>query len=279
MPRADADGVIRTEPIETHVDRNGGSYGQPLVATDDWSDWEAWMAGHKNLLKDELIECTGKALGIVGRELDGTIAAQAKRITASELKLAEAVGAIDVLRGKGAPGSFNVLRQEMLDSVGDALGVVRADFEDKLATQVKKINELELKLAEAVGALNVLRGKGVPGTFNVKGTFSSDVIYSYLDVVAFNGSSWVTTRDSPGGLPGPGWQLLSSAGKRASVASAVRGASGRAWVERGGGSGVCILAPRCGALHCGALHCNAGDVRRKPGAATRIAFAVRAISR
>src|SRR5262249_2379849 len=93
-----------------------------------------------------------------------------------ELKLAEAVGALNVLRGRGAPGSLNVLRQEMLDSVGDALGMVRADFEDKLAVQAKRISELELKLAEAVGALNVLRGKGAPGSLNVRGTFDPDKV-------------------------------------------------------------------------------------------------------
>jgi hypothetical protein len=79
---------------------------------------------------------------------------------------------------------------------------------------VKGISELELKLAETVGALNVLRGKGAPGSLNVRGTFDPDKVYSYFDIVAFNGSSWVATRDSPGDLPGSGWQLLSSAGKR-----------------------------------------------------------------
>jgi uncharacterized coiled-coil protein SlyX len=209
-------GVLRTEPTETH--RNGDGGALPVAVTGDeqpdFSGWEAWMAGHKELLKDELLKATGEALGIVGREFDGTIAAQAKRIEALELQLAEARGALDVLRGKGAPGSFNVLRQEMLDRVGDALGMVRADFEDKLAVQAKRISELELKLAEAVGAINILRGKGAPGSFNVKGTFDANAVYNYLDVVAFNGSSWVATRDRPGEVPGPGWQLLSSAGRR-----------------------------------------------------------------
>jgi hypothetical protein len=59
-----------------------------------------------------------------------------------------------------------------------------------------------------------LRGKGAPGSFNIKGTFDANTVYNYLDVVAFNGSSWVATRDRPAGVPGPGWQLLSSAGRR-----------------------------------------------------------------
>ena len=43
---------------------------------------------------------------------------------------------------------------------------------------------MELKLAEAIGALDVLRGKGAPGSFNIRGTFDADTVYSYLDVVA-----------------------------------------------------------------------------------------------
>jgi hypothetical protein len=159
MPaRANADGIIRTEPIETHIDRNGGSYGQPVVPADDGQDrsgWENWMEGHKALLRDELVE-----------------------------------------------------------GVGEALGITRVEFKDELAAQAKRIDALELRLAEAIGALNVLRGKGAPGSFNVRGTFDADTVYNYLDVVAFNGSSWVATRDRPGEVPGPGWQLLSSAGKR-----------------------------------------------------------------
>jgi hypothetical protein len=130
------------------------------------------------------------------------------------LQLATAMGALDVLSAQGAPGGFDVLRQEMLDSVGEALGMARPDFEDELAVQAKRISELELKVAETLGALNVLRGKGVPGSLNVRGTFDPDKVYSYLDVVAFNGSSWVATRDSSGDLPGPGWQLLAGVGKR-----------------------------------------------------------------
>jgi hypothetical protein len=152
------DGVLRTEPLETHRDYNGTSSGRPLVAMEDeqnWGPWEQWMEGHKALLREELLEAAGTALGMVGREI-----------------------------------------------------------EDKIAAQAKRIQALELKLAEVIGALNVLRGKGAPGSLNVKGTFDANTDYNYLDVVAFNGSSWVATRERPGELPGPDWQLLSSAGKR-----------------------------------------------------------------
>jgi hypothetical protein len=45
----------------------------------------------------------------------------------------------------------------MLDSVGDALGMVRADFEDKLAVQAKKISELELKTLR-LGVIHAMEG-------------------------------------------------------------------------------------------------------------------------
>jgi hypothetical protein len=98
----------------------------------------------------------------------------------------------------------NLLRGGDDDPRGDAC---RDDgIEDRMAGQADE--------EVGAGALNVLRGKGVPGSFNVKGTFDANVVYNYLEVVAFNGSSWVATRDRPGEVPGSGWQLLSSAGRR-----------------------------------------------------------------
>jgi hypothetical protein len=50
-----------------------------------------------------------------------------------------------------------------------------------------------------------------------------------VDVVAFNGSSWVARKDNPGKLPGPDWQLLSSVGKRG--ARGPRGERGPTWSD------------------------------------------------
>ncbi len=132
------DSIRHTDPIKTR-----SSYPRPTEGT-DWSEWEAWMQGHKDL---------------------------------------------------------------MLDACGEVIGQTAAGLE-------KRIKALELELAQTRGALDVLRGKGVPGCFHVRGTFDGKSVYNYLDVVAFNGSSWVAVRDNPGDLPGPGWQLLSSVGKR-----------------------------------------------------------------
>jgi hypothetical protein len=150
MVARSADGIYHTQPLESRA--------LPVAATEDgpdWSGFENWMEGHKALLRDEFCRNTGEALGTIAADLDRTIAAQARRIT-----------------------------------------------------------ELELKLAEAVGAIDILRGKRAPGSFNLKGTFIPDALYLANDIVALNGSSFVALKDRPGDCPGDGWQLLASAGKR-----------------------------------------------------------------
>jgi hypothetical protein len=48
----------------------------------------------------------------------------------------------------------------------------------------------------------------------VRGTFDQSASYRRLDVVAFNGGSFIALKDAPGPCPGPGWQLIASQGKR-----------------------------------------------------------------
>jgi hypothetical protein len=51
-------------------------------------------------------------------------------------------------------------------------------------------------------------------SLNIRGTWSDTETYRYLDVVAFNGGSFVARKDDPGPCPGDGWQLHASPGKR-----------------------------------------------------------------
>jgi hypothetical protein len=51
-------------------------------------------------------------------------------------------------------------------------------------------------------------------SITVRGTFDETADYRGLDVVARNGGSFVARKDAPGPCPGPGWQLLTSPGKR-----------------------------------------------------------------
>jgi hypothetical protein len=47
----------------------------------------------------------------------------------------------------------------------------------------------------------------------IRTTYSATERYSFLDIVALGGSSFIARRDNPGECPGPGWQLVASAGK------------------------------------------------------------------
>jgi hypothetical protein len=84
------DTIRRTDPIRSRV-----RSAQP-AEQQDWSQWEAWMEGHKKLLGEEVVEAIAQHLT---DPLD-------KRLKALELQVAETRGAVDILRGKGAPGCF-----------------------------------------------------------------------------------------------------------------------------------------------------------------------------
>lgn len=47
-----------------------------------------------------------------------------------------------------------------------------------------------------------------------KGLFDPTIEYRAMDVVSFNGSEWRAKCDNPGSLPGDGWMLSASKGKR-----------------------------------------------------------------
>jgi hypothetical protein len=47
----------------------------------------------------------------------------------------------------------------------------------------------------------------------VCGTYREGETFSYLDIVALNGSSFIARWDDPGPCPGDGWQLIASAGR------------------------------------------------------------------
>lgn len=50
--------------------------------------------------------------------------------------------------------------------------------------------------------------------FRIRGTYETAEVYEELDVVAFNGASFVARHDDPGECPGDGWQLMSVQGRR-----------------------------------------------------------------
>jgi hypothetical protein len=162
MPaRSNANGVMfseptYSEPIESDIERGDDGHAQPPAPIAEGEfDWNGWIEGHKDALADEILRATARLV---------------------------------------------------VDRCGD--------LADKIAAQAKTIAALELKLAEMRGAVDVLRGKGAPGAFNIKGTFDGSATYNFLDVVAVGNSSFVARCDRPGACPGPNWQLLAGAGRR-----------------------------------------------------------------
>ena len=79
---------------------------------------------------------------------------------------------------------------------------------------------------------------------DIRGTYNEAEDYRRFDIVALNGSSFIARADKPGVCPGPGWQLIASAGRPGKPGPrGERGEAGRAG-ERGlpGETGPTILA-------------------------------------
>jgi hypothetical protein len=105
-------------------------------------------------------------------------------------------------------GHLDIQKNFIFDAVIEAVGDLAANLEAKREV---RLHSLELRLAECMGAVNVLR---IGRVMHVKGTYRADADYKLFDVVAYGGSSFVATADDPGEIPGPNWQLLASAGGR-----------------------------------------------------------------
>jgi hypothetical protein len=172
---------------------SGASYASPSETQEiDWSNWERWMASHKSAVYRDIV-CE-------------IIDPLEQRLRTLELELAQTRGALDVLRD----GALDVLRDKgasSTDNVNETIDKIRTDFQEK-------VKEIELRLAETIGTVDVLRGKGVPGALHVRGTFDSSATYCLNDLVAHNGGSWVAKKDNPGPIPSENWQLVASQGKR-----------------------------------------------------------------
>jgi hypothetical protein len=199
VTRAAADGVIRTEPIETPIVRNSGGDAPARVAIEDF-DWNKWLASWLDNEREEFIKTMGGVVATMRREYEEPLAAQAKRINELELKLAAAVDS---------------LSRETVKS---------ADAAEERRALEDKTHALEFRVARMDGVISVLRGRNVPGALAVKGTYRPSVVYHELDVVALNGGSFVARRDAPGPCPGDDWQLLASPGRRGE--RGLRGAQG-----------------------------------------------------
>jgi hypothetical protein len=95
------DGIFRTQPVETH--HNGD--GALSVAATDIMDaegsarWNAWWDQRFAVENENWCQTIARCFDEFIRPLE-------RKIEALELKLAAVTGAIDILRGKGAPGAL-----------------------------------------------------------------------------------------------------------------------------------------------------------------------------
>ena len=91
-------------------------------------------------------------------------------------------------------GHLDIERQFLIESLGEALGLSRAQIEPYL----KKISTLELKIAKLSGAVDVLRGKQPPppAKFPMVRAWQEDVVYHEGDVIVFAGGCEVRDASS-----------------------------------------------------------------------------------
>jgi hypothetical protein len=68
-------------------------------------------------------------------------------------------------------------------------------------------NDLRDELTKAIAGLRAQR------SLSVVGTYSGDIRYRQLDVVALNGASFCARVDDPKQCPGPDWQLVAAQGR------------------------------------------------------------------
>jgi hypothetical protein len=94
-------------------------------------------------------------------------------------------------------------RRFVLDVVSEVIGGMTNDLNQRIEKGI-----IELRLAAKMQ-------DGADGrSFRIRGTFNPSERYRTLDVIALNGASFVAKQDDPGPVPGDGWQLIASQGKK-----------------------------------------------------------------
>jgi hypothetical protein len=116
--------------------------------------------------------------------------------------------------------------KQLVDAFGATISIVRRQLRHELAEelaerdpQLKKIAELELKVAELTGAVDVLRGKEppLPARFPKVKIWVENTIYYEGDVVAFAGATYQARRDTAQ-MPGTAdWACLAAAGSSLNI--------------------------------------------------------------
>jgi len=90
--------VRKSQPDDAMVD---APEPEPnMSAETDWAKWEEWMTGHKNLLREEMLEACGEAMGMLAVEIKKDMRAERDaEMLKLKSEISELKGRVDVLLG------------------------------------------------------------------------------------------------------------------------------------------------------------------------------------
>jgi hypothetical protein len=81
--RADADGIIRSEPVETPTNGTEMRCSAPVetrsvavAEEDEWAGWNNWARGHVNILRQEMLDSVSEAFALVRAEWEDAFDAE-----------------------------------------------------------------------------------------------------------------------------------------------------------------------------------------------------------
>jgi hypothetical protein len=125
-----------------------------------------------------------------------------------------------------ADGRINAALEPFREAVGEVLGETRADLRREFRKELEGATaKLGVELRELIAGLRTdcarletelaqrLTSREMEsGGLRLRGAYRSDQDYARLDIVTFDGSSYIARQDSPGPCPGEGWCILASAG-------------------------------------------------------------------
>src|SRR5215467_3555123 len=176
-----------------------------LVQTPETSpnaDWSEWLRAYLETERKNLHCALGELLATERQKFE-------RKTSEFELKLAKLTGAVDILRGAAPPppAKFPSVTAWRADMIYHEREVVSFNGGCYQATK---------DTARAPGTSDDWTCLAASGSsFNIRGTYTRDEEYKYLDIVIINGSSFVALKDNPGVCPDSGnWHLLASRGSR-----------------------------------------------------------------
>jgi len=110
--------------------------------------------------------------------------------------------------------NLKIERDNMIESLGEALGVMRNELLDQIEPQLQKISALELKLAQLTGAIDILRGMQPPppAKFPTITAWQTDTVYHEGDIIAFAGCTFQATKDTARAPGAQDWVCVARSG-------------------------------------------------------------------